>query len=43
MFEAAGFLVGMCGVGSVLWLLYRRQTSRTIGAFIDGPGLRRRG
>lgn len=43
MFEAAGFLVGMCGVGTVLWLLYRRQTNRTIGAFIDGPRYSRRG
>jgi hypothetical protein len=42
-FEMAGFLVGMSGVGSVLWLLYRRQTTRMKGAIMAGLGERRRG
>ena len=40
VFEMAGFLVGMSGVGSVLWLLYRRQTSRVMGAIMASAGPR---
>ncbi len=40
-FETAGFLVGMAGVGSAFWLLYRRQASRLIGAMNAGPAQRR--
>jgi hypothetical protein len=42
-FETAGFLVGMLGVGSAFWVLYRRQSNRLMGAMNAGPGPRRRG
>lgn len=42
-FESAGFVVGMLGVGSAFWVLYRRQTNRLMGAFNAGPAGRRRG
>ncbi len=42
LFELAGFLVGMLAMGSALFLLYRRQTTRAVDAIHAHIGARAR-
>jgi hypothetical protein len=42
VFEMAGFLFGMLGIGAALLLLYRRQTNRTMNAIHASAGARPR-
>lgn len=37
LFEIAGFLTGIAGVGVAFWMLYRRDSGRVLSG-IYGPG-----
>ena len=43
VFELAGFLCGVAGVGSAFLLMYRRDSSRVMRSIYAGAGLRQRG
>jgi len=38
LFEVAGFLSGVAGVGVAFWLLYQRDSSRVVASIYGTPG-----
>ncbi len=43
LFEIAGFLSGVAGIGVAFWLLYQRDSSRVVASIYGTGGARQRG
>ncbi len=43
LFEIAGFLCGVGGIGAAFWLLHRRDAERLVASIYTRQGLRQRG
>jgi hypothetical protein len=43
LFEIAGFLCGVGGIGAAFWFLHRREADRVVASIYTRPGASQRG